>query len=143
MKRILIIDDDKMLNKIHEKVLLAAGVAHELDIKTNGLDALNYLKYRISNNHLLPEIIILDLHMPVMNGLQFLDEFQKLDFPGKHEIEFVVFTSSTSVRDKQNAISRGIKHYLSKPYILRGLVDIISKLDAGRNTLKLSNNPLR
>ena len=142
MKRILIIDDDKLLNKIHEKVLVAAGVAHELHITTNGLDGINYLKSRITNNDLLPEIIILDLHMPVMNGLQFLDEFQKLDFTGKHEIEFVVFTSSTSVRDKQNAISRGIKHYLKKPYILRGLVDIISKLDAGRNNLKLSDSAL-
>ena len=128
-KRILIIDDDKLLNKINEKVLIAAGVVNELHIVLNGQQALDYLENRRSKEYPLPDIIVLDLHMPVMDGFAFIEEFNKLTFPGKSKIELVVFTSSSSPRDKQRAIAAGIRHYLNKPYLLRGLVDIMMRLN--------------
>lgn len=126
-KRILIIDDDKLLNKINEKVLVAAGVVNELHIVLNGKQAMEYLENRLEKNYPLPEIIVLDLHMPVMDGFAFIDAFNNLSFPGKSKIELVVFTSSSSIKDKQKALAAGVRHYLNKPYLLRGLVDIMMR----------------
>lgn len=124
-KRILIVDHDKQLNKINEKVLHSAGIVSELHIANNGKEALDYLSSRIEKQYPLPHVIIFDLDMPVMDGFKFLEKFQSLDFPGKSAIELVVFTSSSNPKDKQKISSRGIKHYISKPYLLRGLNDIL------------------
>jgi CheY-like chemotaxis protein len=124
-KRILIIDDDLLLNKINEKVLHTAGLVKELHIVLNGSQAIDYLTNRIEKNYALPEFIILDLHMPVMGGFDFIDHFQQMDFPGKSTIQLIVFTSSSSPKDKQKARDRGISHYLNKPYLLRNLTNIV------------------
>jgi CheY-like chemotaxis protein len=139
-KRLLIIDDDKLLNKINEKVLHSSGIVKELHITCNGKEALEYLQLRAEKNYPLPHVIILDLQMPVLNGFEFIDAFQKLDIPGKADIELVVFTSSSNPSDKQRALSKGIKNYLAKPYLLRGLSDIISRL---KITDSPKNNSLR
>src|SRR5688572_585769 len=114
-KRILIIDNDKQLNKINESVLVTSGIVKELHITGNGQEALDYFRSRVENNYTLPQIVIFDLHLPVLNGFEFIDEFRKLDFPGKAGIELVVFTYSSSLKDKQRALSKGIHHYLPKP----------------------------
>jgi CheY-like chemotaxis protein len=127
-KRVLIIDDDVQLNKINEKILVSSGLINELHISKNGKEGLDYLKTRAEKNYPLPHIIILDLDMPVLNGLGFIDAFQALTIPGKGNIELVVFTSSSSSKDRQKAIDKGIKHYIEKPYLLRPLRDIISRM---------------
>ncbi len=127
-KRILIIDDDPLLNKINEKVLLAAGFVNEVHIALNGLQALEYLNSRISKNYPLPDLIILDLHMPVMDGFEFLDRYNEMQFSGKCNINLVVFTGSSSIRDRKKAEERGITHFLNKPYLLRGLKDIVMRM---------------
>lgn len=124
-QRILLIDDDKQLNQINQKILVSAGIVNELHIVTNGREALLYLKSRIEKGYPLPDIIILDLYMPVMSGFEFLDAFHEADFPGKSKIEIVVFTGSSNPKDKEKAIQKGIRHYLAKPYLLRGLKDVI------------------
>src|SRR5690348_13972277 len=98
-KRILIIDDDRVLNKINEKVLLVAGLVKELHIVENGRQAIDYIKTRLSKSDPLPEIIIFDLHLPIMDGFSFIDVFQEMEFAGKSSIELVVFTSSSNPRD--------------------------------------------
>jgi CheY-like chemotaxis protein len=124
-KRILIIDNDKQLNKINESVLITSGMVNELHIASNGQEALDYFRSRVENNYTLPQIVILDLHLPVLDGFEFIDEFGKLNFPGKAGIELVVFTYSSSLKDKQRALSKGIQHYLPKPYLLRNLMSIV------------------
>jgi CheY-like chemotaxis protein len=126
-KRILIIDDDKLLNAINEKVLLTAGITNELHFAANGLQAIEYLTNRIEKGYPLPDIIILDLHMPVMNGFTFIDQFQHMDFPGKSNIQIVVFTASSNPKDKQKAMAMGIENYINKPYLLRGLTEIVTR----------------
>jgi CheY-like chemotaxis protein len=125
-KSILIIDNDQLLNKINKRILIAAGIVNELHIVANGKDALDHLRTRLIKNKPMPDMIILDLHLPVMNGFHFLNEFQTFDFAGKNNIELVVFTSSNSLADRQKAFAKGIKHYLHKPYLLRAIINIIN-----------------
>jgi CheY-like chemotaxis protein len=139
-KRVLIIDDDKQLNKINERVLHASGLVSELHIVGNGMEAIEYLNSRIDNAYSLPEIIVLELNLPKMNGFEFIQYFNEIKFNGKSRIELVVFTASSSPRDRQKAIQLGIRHYLNKPYLLRGLSDIISRLSMGTQDLFPANS---
>jgi CheY-like chemotaxis protein len=138
-KRILIVDDDMQLNKIHEKILPSSGLATEVHTALNGKEALDYLNMRIEKNYPLPNIIIVDLDMPVMNGFQFIDEFNALSVPGKSKIEVIVFTSSSNVSDRKKAFSKGIRHFVSKPYLVRPLSDIISQLKIEQKDIYSSN----
>lgn len=127
-KRILLVDDDALLNKINKEILFKAGLASELNIATNGRQAVDYLKEQIASNSMLPDLIILDLDMPVMNGFAFIDEFNNLDFPGKGNIEIVVFSDSSSPADKHRVFARGIRNFIDKPYLLRGLTDLLRRM---------------
>jgi CheY-like chemotaxis protein len=131
-KRILLIDGDQMLNKINEKVLFSAGIASELHIVQNGDDALTYLHGRLSKNYPLPDLIIMDLKLPEQDGFDFMDDFESMNFPGKSKIEIIVFTASSSVKDKQRAMSKGIRHFISKPYLVRGLMDVLARIAGPR-----------
>jgi CheY-like chemotaxis protein len=127
-KKLLIIDNDRHLNIVNEKVLLSSGIVNDLHIVYNGKDALEYLKSRAEDHAALPDIIVFDLQMPIVNGFDFIDQFAMLEIPGKDNMELVVFTASSKFSDRQRAISKGIKHYLDKPYLLGGLRDILSQL---------------
>jgi CheY-like chemotaxis protein len=121
--KVLIVDDDKLLNAVNRKALIHSGFVDEVAIAMNGREGIDHLLHLINTNSSNPDIIILDLDMPVMNGLQFLDEFNKLEFHGKKEIEVIVFTDSDNRRDRQQAMLKGVKTFLDKPYLLRGLYE--------------------
>jgi CheY-like chemotaxis protein len=139
-KNILIIDNDQLLNRINQKVLFTADIVKEIHFALNGQEAIEHLKLRLLKNKPLPDLIILDLHLPVMNGFEFLDELHKIDFHGKEKIDLAVFTNSHSLNDRQKAIARGVKHYLSKPYLLRGLMSILQKDSWPGHLLKVEKN---
>lgn len=147
-KRVLIIDGDEQLNKINEKILHSSGIVSELHITASAKEAIEYLTSRLEKNYPLPHVIIFDLQLPVADGFQFLDAFDSLDFHGKSQIALVVFTASSNPNHKLRALSKGIKYYISKPYLLRGLRDVIAqlhtdKLDAYKqNRLGIEPMPL-
>ncbi len=124
-KRILIVDSDTQLNKINAKVLRAEGIVDDLNIATSGREALEFLQAQLVSDKPMPQIIIFDLNLPEMDGFEFLDAFRALDFPERDRIELVVFTSSSNPNDRQRAATKGIHHYISKPYLLRNLKGVI------------------
>jgi CheY-like chemotaxis protein len=117
-KNILLVDDDFIANFLIEKVIVATGLARNVYKALNGEEAL-----KIFNRHLktdneinaIPEIILLDLNMPIMNGFEFLQAFQNLQFEQKNNILIIMVTSSSNPSDIEKAKSLGIKHYLTKP----------------------------
>lgn len=129
--RFLLVDDDETLTRLNEKILRAAGLVKELHAVRTGRGALEFLMSAAHNRNPLPQIIILDLDMPVMNGFQFLDEFWKLNLPGKETIELVVFTASSIPSNYERVLSKGVKHYLNKPFLLREITAIVHNLKAG------------
>ncbi|WP_299438594.1 response regulator [uncultured Aquimarina sp.] len=74
IRRILLVDDSEATIFFNKTILSKAGYADEILVAKNGLEALEIIKSGV-----IPEIIFLDINMPVMNGWEFLSEFQKLE----------------------------------------------------------------
>jgi len=74
----------------------------------NGIDALKKIEIPPP-----PDVIFLDLNMPVMNGFEFITVLQKDE--KLKDIPVVIFTTSSSEHDKQKALRLGAKHYITKP----------------------------
>jgi len=116
IKCVLLIDDDTINNFIVSNTLVQLAISEKLEICVDGEEAIQYLKERINNPEELPEIIFLDINMPVMDGWEFLNEFEKF-FPSiKKRID--VYMVSSSVYHDDIIRSRGysfIKEFISKP----------------------------
>lgn len=117
---VLLIDDNEIDNFINENILRSAGFSDHIIVYKSGQSALEFLK-NIEKNYdfmseMLPELIFLDLNMPLMNGYQFLSEFEKLDERIKSRIKVVVLTSSHDPSDlKQSGQIPRVKHFMQKP----------------------------
>ncbi|MBC7913025.1 MAG: response regulator [Pyrinomonadaceae bacterium] len=98
MKKInlAVIDDDEMyvyaVKKLVEKVELADRTVYF----ENGKVALNYIDECIHHTYLLPEVILLDLHMPITNGWQFIKEFKKLKIRIDKRITIYIISSTVN-----------------------------------------------
>ena len=93
----------------------------------NGKEAYDTIKALFVNSEKLPQIIFLDLNMPVWDGWQFLDEFTKIPFTQK--ITIYILTSSVHEEDIKRAETYSlISNYLTKPISQEQMKTILSEL---------------
>jgi DNA-binding response OmpR family regulator len=114
MKKALLVDDDPTINFINKIVLDRTGQFSDIKVVQNGKLGLEFFS-NLNSQQQLPDIMFLDLNMPVMDGFTFLKCFAKLDFLGKERVRIVILSSSDSVEDKKIALAFGIKDYYTKP----------------------------
>lgn len=124
-KAILLIEDDNVDAMTVARALKELRVTNRLDHVENGEEGLAYL--RDSRND-FPCIILLDLNMPIMNGIEFLQEV-KADKDLKR-IPVVVLTTSEEQEDKVDSFSLGVAGYMRKPVDYRQFVEMIRSIDA-------------
>ena len=127
VNNILIIDDDPLYLLLVKKTILKYEFAKTISAYSNGAEAFNYLKTNILNPEALPDLILLDINMPVMDGWEFLDEFLPFLEKSSKKISIYIATSSIAESDKQKAKTYPtIKDYLLKPIdqpVLTQIVD--------------------
>jgi CheY-like chemotaxis protein len=109
MNKILLIDDDEDDQFMFKEVIESINPTLQCETATNGKIALDKLKVSAS----LPDIIFLDLNMPVMNGLEFLIQIKKEKVLSK--IPVCIFTTSSILRDKELIKEFGAQFFLTKP----------------------------
>ena len=114
-KNIMLVDDDKIFNFLSEKTITSLGLVNEADFALNGRQALDLLEEYKKGKVERPDIIFLDLNMPIMNGYEFIEAFAVMDLPDKSAITIVVLTSSADPNDLARAKELGIKYYFNKP----------------------------
>ncbi|MBA2610519.1 MAG: response regulator [Bacteroidetes bacterium] len=108
---VLLIDDNELDNFINEKIVEAQFYARNIHVRTNGKSALEFINNLIisdgSMNSTFPEVIFVDLNMPIMNGFEFIELFKKINDPKLYVCKIVILTSSISNSDKVKAEKMG------------------------------------
>lgn len=129
MKTLTLIDDDDIFVFLTKKTIQLTNLVDLIKVFGNGLDAINYLKENHDKPELLPEIILLDLSMPIMNGWQFLEEFTKINPSMGKKITIYICSSSISHDDISRARSiNEVSDYIIKPITKDKLIDLIKHL---------------
>jgi CheY-like chemotaxis protein len=124
-KPILLIEDDQVDTMVVRRALKELHVANRLEYVENGEEALDYLRDPARER---PCLILLDLNMPVMNGIEFL-QAAKVD-PELKRMPVVVLTTSDEQKDKVESFELGVAGYMRKPVDYQQFVEIIRTIDA-------------
>lgn len=116
----MLIDDNEMDNFINSKMIEGCCFASRVFVHSGAKSAIEYLNNIcvLGNEHdnLIPEIIFLDLNMPVMDGFQFVDEFEKFPEQFKKKIKIIMFTTSLNPDDSKKATqAKCIEGFVIKP----------------------------
>lgn len=110
---IMLIDDDHLTNFYNKIILEKGNAANEIVVFENGKTALEYLK----DNDNKVDLILLDINMPLMNGWQFLEHYDKLDDKRKAKM-IIMLTSSAHCDDKKMVEKHGsVKKFINKPLV--------------------------
>lgn len=121
-----IIEDESVHLLIIKKNLELTGLIKNTLVFENGKDAFLTLKEMIQNNEKLPEIIFLDLNMPVWDGWRFLDEFTQI--PIENKITIYILTSSNREEDLKRAESYQLNDkYLIKPIKQHQIKEVLNE----------------
>jgi CheY-like chemotaxis protein len=108
-----------LIKKVEEKSVVNTSI--------NGLDGINYLKGLLENQDEMPDVIFLDINMPVMNGWEFLDEYQHFKDRINKEISIYMLSSSVYNDDIKKAETYSdVKKFISKPLTIDKLEKLIS-----------------
>lgn len=129
---IILVDDDEVTNYVHESVIENAGVAKEVLVAEDGRKALNLLQELENNTTSCPNLIFLDINMPVMNGFEFLDAYQKMKSQLKQPVIIVMLTSSLNPKDVVRAQAAGATDFLDKPLTTDKLNNVLNKYFDGK-----------
>jgi CheY-like chemotaxis protein len=130
---ILIVDDDYASNYLTEMILQDLEVTDHIYLARNGKEALDLIKeYCVDDRPATltpcPQLIFLDINMPVMDGFEFLEEFEKIDYIQKNPIPILLLTTSTNLRDIEKARRYRVSAYIEKPLSEEKIVKIMEAI---------------
>lgn len=124
--KILLVDDDQDDHFFMKIVIREFNPLLEIKSVFNGVQALDFLKNQHSQNNLLPDLILTDLNMPIMNGLELLVELKKN--PALESIPVFVISTSKNDKVERECLSNGALKYYLKPITTEDLKHIISEV---------------
>jgi CheY-like chemotaxis protein len=119
-KLVLLVDDNVTDSYMNEMIIKGAAFAKTVFMHSCGVAAIEFFRNvkegEICYNELLPTYIFVDLNMPIMNGFQFIEEFNKRYLCLKNDIKIVVLTSSKELIDMNKAMSyTNVVKFINKP----------------------------
>jgi len=127
---ILLVDDDTPTNFLHKMVIKKSGIEAEVQALTSAIDALDYLtkKGKYAGHEVtLPEMILLDINMPAMDGWEFLEAYQQMEIETRARIIIIMLTTSLNPADRERAANhKEIVTFLNKPLQPGVLEEVVS-----------------
>lgn len=130
---ILLIDDDDTTNFLNQRLLDRMEVSDNIRTFVNGKQAFDYL-YNVSNHnyeegnkdYFQPELIFLDINMPVMDGFEMLSLYERLNSEFRKRIVMAVLTTSTHPQDIENS-KKYPAEYITKPLTAEKVKALLDK----------------
>ncbi len=123
---VMLIDDNEIDNLINHKMVESVGIAEKIYVHTGAKSGIEFLK-NIEKlpeyaDKILPDLIFLDIDMPLMDGFQFLDLFSKLSEATRAKCKIVMLTSSINPQDISKLKNYDcVVKYLNKPLTAKSL----------------------
>ncbi len=129
---ILLIDDEESNNFLNKMIIEQTGIEVFVQETHNGIEGLEFLTCtgKFSNEKKFPQpgLILLDINMPLMNGWEFLDAYNKLPDEQKGKIVMTMLTSSLNQDDIDKAtLNNNVIGFISKPLTIKKLNEVIQK----------------
>ena len=121
---VLLIDDSIPINYFHKIIVKKSGIALSCIAVNNGQEALDYLQIKQDAQERFPELIFVDINMPVINGWEFLEKFRVKHKSILKEVVTVMLTTSINPDDREKAKKLNVPNYLPKPLTVQVLKDL-------------------
>lgn len=129
IKNLFLVDDDEVFTFLTKRTIEETHLVDQIKIFSNGQDALEFLEKAAGNKDLLPEVILLDINMPILDGWGFLEEFILLQPSIGKRITIYVVSTSISPYDLERARNVSeVSDYIIKPVTKSGLINILKDL---------------
>lgn len=126
-----IVDDDLIFHLVTQRLIESKDIHKKLFFFRNGKEAIDFVKSHQSDPKELPDIILLDIKMPVMDGWDFMDQYLSMENDLPKNIIIYIVSSSIDKMDTERAEQiSAIKEYIVKPIDQKKLDDIIDELKA-------------
>jgi len=124
---VLLIDDDRIYQFTTKKGMQVSNLSINIISYLNGAEAFEYMKKAANHEVDVPGVIFLDINMPVMNGIEFLEAFEGIKDKFSPEIPIYVVSSSADTRDTETVnVYTTVKGYLIKPVQQQKFLEILS-----------------
>lgn len=120
-KTCLLIDDNYIDNFVTRRILESGNFADKIVVSNSATAAIESLRA----GKIAPDVIFLDIRMPMMGGFEFLQEYDKLNIENKQDIKIFMLSSSLDPTDMKKSVNnKYITHFIHKPLTQKALDDI-------------------
>jgi CheY-like chemotaxis protein len=129
---VLLVDDDDTTNYLNRRLLTEMNVAREIVVLKNGQEAVDYLALTcgpdVTEKSKCPDLIFLDIKMPVMDGFSFLEEYERLGLDATNHVIIMMLTSSASFYDLERLKRfKKVKKHYSKSLTRHDVNEVINE----------------
>ncbi|MCB0497849.1 MAG: response regulator [Cyclobacteriaceae bacterium] len=123
----MLVDDNDTDNFISRRIIEITKFSEEVIVKNSGKGALDYLEENKDNPDALPDIIFLDINMPIVDGFVFLYEYEKFGNTVKDKCRVIILSSSDNKRDIDKIVNNDyVIKFVTKPLTEKTLEEIRS-----------------
>jgi response regulator of citrate/malate metabolism len=127
---ILLVDDDKVTNFINRRVINKIGNFNKVEVALNGQQALEIIEKECSEGMDSPDVILLDINMPVKTGFDFLDQYKNSKYPSADKSKIIAVTTSSHQKDYEALRQYGIYDVIQKPLTEEKIRGVIERIGA-------------
>ncbi|UII29492.1 response regulator [Fulvivirga maritima] len=121
----MLVDDNDTDNFISKRIIEITKFANRVEVKNSGKSALDYLKENQDNIDNLPNLIFLDINMPIVDGFVFLYEFEKFSDAIKDKCKVIILSSSDNKRDIDKIVNNNhVIKFITKPLTESALEEV-------------------
>lgn len=122
---VMLVDDNETDNFISKRIIEITNFAVNVEVKNSGKSALDYLKTHQDNPDKLPNLIFLDINMPIVDGFVFLYEFEKFSQQVKDKCKVIILSSSDNKRDIDKIVNNNhVIKFITKPLTEASLEEV-------------------